>query len=120
MVTETSVQTRFATVSLADIDLVEVGLPLVGGGAPLAIACTLLGLRFGDVLTIGELASLISFGWLGLCAALLIARIKLHSYSINGLAITLPVWRALAMRRAIDTALAHKSRNNLTNARRTA
>ena len=119
IVTGTTVQTRFVTASLADIDLVEVQLPLLGGGALLTVGCTLLGLRFGDVLTIDEFFGLIGFGWFGLCAALLIARLKLHSYSIDGLAITLPVWRALAMRRAIDAALADRPRRQLTNVRRT-
>jgi hypothetical protein len=104
-VTNASVRTRLMTVSLADIDLVEVRRPLLAGAAALAVATMLLALRFADVLLPTEFLSLVGAGWAGLIAALLIARLKLHSYSIDGVAITLPIWRATAMRRAIDAAL---------------
>ncbi len=110
MVTDKTVQTRFATVSLSDVDRAMVSFPLLAGAAPLACACTALSFRFRDVLTTGEFLSLIGFGWLGLIVALLVAQLTLFSYSIKGHVITLPVWRALPMRRAVDVVLAERER----------
>ncbi|MFT5176637.1 MAG: hypothetical protein ACI8W7_004833 [Gammaproteobacteria bacterium] len=118
LVTDEAVRTRLITVSLEDIDLVEVRRPLLAGAALFAGATTLLGLRFADVLTFTEFAMLAGAGWLSLGASLVIARLKLHSYSIDGVAITLPIWRANAMRRAIDTALAKRRPRRRARSRR--
>lgn len=109
-VTSENVHTRLLTVSLADIDLVEVRRPLLAGAVGFAAATTALGWRFADVLLPSELMTLVGAGLAGLIVALIIARLKLHSYSIDGIAITLPTWRANGMRRAIDTAIAARGK----------
>ncbi|MBU2580261.1 MAG: hypothetical protein KJ622_00890 [Alphaproteobacteria bacterium] len=119
VVTTTSVRTRRMTISLADIDLVEVRRPLLAGSALLASCGTFLGLRFADVLLPIEFASLLGIGWLGVGAALAIARLTLHSYSIDGIAMTLPIWRAWAMRQAIDEALMKRKQMPPRQKRRT-
>lgn len=107
-VTDERVRTPRVTVSLADIDLVELRRPLLGGAVAFAIATTALGLRFVDVLLARELLALVGTGWFGVALGLLIARVRLHSYSIDGIAITLPIWQARSLRSAIDTAIAHR------------
>jgi len=89
VVTDGRVSTPRVTVSLADIDLVELRRPLLGGAVAFAIATTALGLRFVDVLLASELLALVGTGWLGVALALIVARVRLHSYSIDGIAITL-------------------------------
>ncbi|MEL6311272.1 MAG: hypothetical protein AAFQ17_02730, partial [Pseudomonadota bacterium] len=82
--TDERVRTPRVTVSLADIDLVELRRPLLGGAVAFAIATTALGLRFVDVLLARELLALVGTGWLGVALGLLVARVRLHSYSIDG------------------------------------
>jgi len=106
VVTDERVSTPRVTVSLTDIDLVELRRPLLGGAVAFAVATTALGLRFVDVLLARELLALFGAGWLGVALALLIARVRLHSYSIEGVAITLPIWQARSLRTAIDKAIA--------------
>lgn len=105
-VTTDRVRTRRLTIALDDIDVVEIRRPLLVGGTGFAIASTLLAIRFWDVLERGEFLTMIAIGGLAGLAGLIVARIELHSLSIDGIAITLPVWTAHAMRTAIDDALA--------------
>lgn len=105
------VRTRLVTVALNDIDLVEVRRPLLSGATLLCAASIALVARFADVLLTNE-----SIGVLGLgCTAIVLgrntARLKLHSYSIDGIAITLPIWRAKAMRKAVENALSSRDKS---------
>lgn len=106
------VRTRRMTVALDDIDVVEVRRPLLPGACVLALACLGLGGRFGDLLEVTELASLMGLACSAVLAGAIVARLQLHSLSIQGIAITLPVWTAHAMRNAIDLALADRSNEN--------
>lgn len=100
------VRTRRLTVSLDDIDVVEVRRPLFFGASAFAVASSALALRFWDVLEPAEFVTLTGAGGIALLAGLLVARVQLHSLSIQGIAITLPAWTARAMRLAIDDAIA--------------
>ena len=104
-VSDTNVRTHRVTVSLADIDVVEVNRPLLISTVAFAILLLLLALRFSDVLLVVELLALIGIGGLAVLAGLTVARVQLHSLSIDGIAIVLPIWTARAMRAAIDTAI---------------
>ena len=110
-VSDTNVRTHRVTVSLADIDVVEVNRPLLIGAIAFAILLLLLVLRFSDVLLVAELLALIGIGALTVLAGLAVARVQLHSLSIDGIAIVLPIWTARAMRAAIDTAIRGRREN---------
>ncbi len=110
-----TVRTRRLTVSLADIDVVEVRRPLLIGASFFAAATWALAVRFLDVLEAAELAALSGAGGIALALGLVVARVQLHSLSIDGIAITLPVWTAQAMRRAIDDAIAARSDHRHTD-----
>jgi hypothetical protein len=106
MVSDTNVRTHRVTVSLTDIDVIEVNRPLLIGAVAFAVLLLLLALRFSDVLLVVELLALIGIGGLAVLAGLTVARVQLHSLSIDGIAIVLPIWTARGMRAAIDTAIA--------------
>ncbi len=110
-VSDTNVRTHRVTVSLTDIDVVEVNRPLLIGAIAFAILLLLLVLRFSDVLLVAELLALIGIGALTVLAGLAVARVQLHSLSIDGIAIVLPIWTARAMRAAIDTAIRGRREN---------
>ena len=115
-----SVRTRRITVALDDIDVVEINRPLLLGTAAFAIAIWALALRFYDVLEMAELVTLLGLGGLGVFAGLVVARVKLHSLSIQGIAIILPVWTAREMREAIDEAIAARKTEDRPAGRRVA
>lgn len=117
-VSDTNVRTHRVTVSLTDIDVVEVNRPLLIGAVAFAILLLLLALRFSDVLLVAELLSLIGIGGLAVLAGLTAARVQLHSLSIDGIAIVLPIWTARAMRAAIDTAIAGRQVDQTERPRR--
>lgn len=112
------VRTRRLTVSLDDIDVVEVRRPLFIGASIFAVASSALALRFWDVLEPAEFVTLSGAGGIALLAGLIVARVQLHSLSIQGIAITLPVWTAHAMRNAIDDAIALRGENRDSNRKR--
>lgn len=106
LVATDTVRTRRLTVSLADIDVIEVRRPLLIGAGLFAAATFALAVRFSDVLEAGELVTLTGAGGIALIAGLVVGRVQFHSFSIDGIAITLPIWTAQAMRRAVDDAIA--------------
>jgi hypothetical protein len=106
MVSDTNVRTHRVTVSLTDIDVIEVNRPLLIGAVAFAVLLLLLALRFSDVLLVVELLALIGIGGLAVLAGLTVARVQLHSLSIDGIANERPIWTARGMRAAIDTAIA--------------
>jgi len=108
VVTPDRVRTRLMTVALEDIDLVEVRRPLLVGALLFSAGVFALALRFADVLHRAEFVQLVGLGLGAVAAALIIARLKLHSYSIDGIAMSLTIWRARAMRRAIERVLAER------------
>ncbi len=117
-VSDTNVRTHRVTVSLTDIDVVEVNRPLLIGTIAFAVLLLLLALRFSDVLLVVELLALIAIGGLAVLAGLTMARVQLHSLSIDGIAIVLPIWTARAMRAAIDTAIGGRKEHRSTHPRR--
>ncbi len=119
-VTSDKVRTRRITVALDDIDVVEIRHPLFLGASAFALASSALAIRFWDVLEAAEFMALNGAGGIALIAGLLIARIRLHSLSIDGIAITLPVWTAYAMRAAIDEAIANRDHQQKSPHRRVA
>ncbi len=117
-VSNTYVRTQRVTVSLTDIDVVEVNRPLLIGTIAFAVLILLLALRFSDVLLVVEHLALIAIGGLAVLAGLTMARVQLHSLSIDGIAIVLPIWTARAMRAAIDTAIAGRKEDRSERPRR--
>jgi len=117
-VSDTNVPTHRVTVSLTDIDVVEVNRPLLIGTIAFAVLLLLLAMRFSDVLLIVELLALIGIGGLAVLVGLTVARVQLHSLSINGIAIVLPIWTARAIRAAIDTVIAGRKKDRSERPRR--
>ncbi len=111
-VTKSAVRTPRLTVALEDVDLVELRRPLFGPALLLAIASSTLALRFGDVLLPEEIAAMAGMGWAGAVIGSCVARLTLHSYSIDDVALLLPIWRAKRVRHAIEQALASRARRN--------
>ncbi|PHP64976.1 hypothetical protein CSC94_21830 [Zhengella mangrovi] len=107
-VTSEAVRTRFVSIALADIDLVQLRLPLAAATFAGAIGTSFLALRFRDVATAPELLALLGLGWGAALLGIVTAQLKLSSYSIHGVTILLPIWRAIAMRRAIDETLSRQ------------
>ena len=115
LVTRSIVKTRRLTVSLSDIDLVEVRHPFLLPALGLSIAISLIVFRFIDVLLAVEISTLLGSVWIVFAIACCIGTLKLHSYSIDDLEITLPIWRARAMRNAIDMALSSQLKGKSAN-----
>jgi|GEM_PF-4019078 len=101
-VTHHFIHMRRRTVAMADIDLVELHRPFIALTLSLALALTLLGVRFHEVMTETELSLLIVPGWIAVVLSFQVAELKLHSYSLKDLKILMPIWRAKPMREAID------------------
>lgn len=104
-VTTRFIHTRRRTISLNHIDLVELHRPYLAPAIGVTIPMNMISVRFQEVLTLNEHTMLMVPGWMACVIAMQIARLRLHSYSLKDLSITMPIWRGRAMRAAIDQVL---------------
>ena len=107
-VTTSFIHMHRRTVAMRDIDLVELHRPFLALTLPLAAMMTLVGVRFHEVMTDTELSVAMVLPWIAAALSAEIAQLRLHSYSLKDLEILMPVWRARAMRAAIDQAMAER------------
>ena len=119
-VTRDFIRTPRRTIALSHIDQVAIGHPYAAPGLSLAFGCSLLTYRFADVLTGFELALLPGFGWAVALPGILITQLRLHSYSLKDVGLFMPLWRAYAMRRAVDKVLEIKRKQPLSPMQRIA
>lgn len=83
VVTADLLSTRHQSFRLTDIDHVEVSRPLFLATVPIVAGCALIAVRFGDLLTVGELSGLLLVPGLALGAASQVGVLRLHSISVR-------------------------------------
>lgn len=104
-VTETFISTTRQTLLLRDIDHVECRRPLMLTTVPVATGLGLIGLRFIDLLTAGELALLTVVPAVLAIAASQVGVLRLHSLSIRNEMIWGPYRTLSKARQAIEVGM---------------
>lgn len=109
-----AVETHRDSYLLAQLSVISVRRPLLGGGCLFATGASAFALAFGDLLYPGEIAALAGFALCAVLAGFVIGRIQLLSRDLRGSELSCMIWGTYGhlnrIRREIGNALQARAR----------